>query len=124
MFLPCEIAVKTLVPAIRSAIAKELIQTCRLKQKDVATILGVTQTAVSKYFRNRRGIALNVEEIEEVHLMIKEIVGQLANGDMSKYELVSKLCVACEVLRQKGFMCDFCKRSDSSVNYKECLVCH
>jgi len=124
MLLPCEVAVKSLIPALRSAIARELVQSYGLKQKDVATLLGVTQTAVSKYTRHVRGIVLKVEEVEEIQPTLKEIVVSLVNGRMSKYELVARFCVACEVLRRRGLMCELCKRSDPSINIQQCFVCH
>jgi len=123
MLLPCEVAVKSLVPALRSAIARELTQTYGLKQKDVANLLGVTQTAVSKYTRHVRGTVLKIEGIEEVQPTLKEIVISLANGRMSKYELVAKFCVACEIIRQKRLMCELCKLSDPSIDIKQCSVC-
>jgi len=123
MLLPCEVAVRSLVPAIRSAIARELTQTYGLKQKDVANLLGVTQTAVSKYTRQVRGALLKIEEIEEVQPTIKEIVVLLVNGRMSKYELVGRFCVTCEIIRRKRLMCELCKRSDPSIEIQECFVC-
>ncbi len=124
MLLPCEVAVRSLVPALRSAIARELTQTHGLKQKDVASLLGVTQTAVSKYTRHVRGTVLKIEEVEEVQPTIKEIVVSLANGSMSKYELVTKFCVACEIIRQKGLMCELCKMSDPTIDVQQCFACH
>ena len=124
MILPCEVAVKSLVPALRSAIARELTQTYGLKQKDVANLLGVTQTAVSKYTRHVRGTVLKIEGVEEVQPTLKEIVVSLANGRMSKYELAAKFCVACEIIRQKGLMCELCKLSDPTIDVQQCFVCH
>ena len=124
MLLPCEVAVKSLVPAIRSAIARELTQSYGLKQKDVAILLGVTQTAVSKYTRHVRGVVLKFEDVEEVQPTLKEITVSLANGRMSKYELVAKLCVACEIVRRRGLMCELCRRSDPSIDVQQCFVCH
>ena len=124
MLLPCEVAVRSLVPAIRSAIARELTQSYGLKQKDVARLLGVTQTAVSKYTRHVRGIVLKIEDVEEIQPTLKEIVVSLVNGHMTKYELVAKFCVACEIIRRKGLMCELCKLSDPSIDIQQCLVCH
>jgi hypothetical protein len=95
-----------------------------LKQKDVAKLLGVTQTAVSKYTRHVRGAVIKIEEVEEVQPTIKEIVVSLANGSMSKYEFVTKFCVACEIIRQKGLMCELCKLSDPTIDVQQCFVCH
>jgi predicted transcriptional regulator len=123
MVLPCEVAVKSVVPAIRSAIARELTQSYRLKQKDVAQLLGITQTAVSKYNRRNRGTVIQVEKLDETQLVLKETVESLANGDMNKYELAVKLCRICEIIRQKGHMCSLCKRSDPNIDNQQCIIC-
>jgi predicted transcriptional regulator len=121
--LPCEVAVKSVIPAIRSAIARELIQSHNLKQKDVAEVLGVTQTAVSKYTRFYRGTVIEVERIEEANLVLQETVVLLAKGNMDKYELAEKLCTICAIIREKGVMCELCSLSDPDIDYKRCIVC-
>lgn len=123
MLLPCEVAVKSVIPAIRSAIAIELTKTYGLKQKDVANLLGVTQTAVSKYTRHVRGTAFNIEKAEEVQPTLKELVVSLANGQMSKYEIVERLCLTCKIIRRKRLMCKLCQRSDPTIDVQQCFVC-
>lgn len=123
MVQPCEIAVKSLVPSIRSALARELTQTHGLKQKDVASLLGVTQSAVSKYTTSVRGALLKIENTEEVRPMIKEMVVSLANGRMPRYEFMRRFCEVCEIIRRQRLMCELCKRSDPSFDVLECFVC-
>jgi predicted transcriptional regulator len=123
MVLPCEVAVKSVVPAIRSAIARQLTQSFGLKQKDVAQLLGVTQTAVSKYTSHTRGTVLEVEKIEDTQLVLKETVVSLANGQMNKYQLTVKLCRICEIIRKKGLMCKLCALSDPTIDNQQCIVC-
>lgn len=123
MLLPCEIAVKSLVPAIRSVIARELTQTYGLKQKDAATLLGITQTAVSKYITGVRGAIVKIEDVKKVRPIIMETASLLVKGSLSKYELVGRFCVACEIIRRERLMCELCKRSDPSIDVKQCYVC-
>ena len=123
MVLPCEVAVKSVVPAIRSAIARELTQSHGLKQKDVAQLLGITQTAVSKYTSHSRGAVLQVEKVKSTQLVLKETIESLANGQMSKYELVAKLCLICDIIRQEGLMCKLCALSDPEIDKQQCIVC-
>ena len=123
MLVPCEVAVKSVVPAIRCAIAKQLIQTYGLKQKDVAIMLGITQTAVSKYTRHVRGRVLKIEDVNEVQPLIVETAASLANGYISRFELVKKFCVACAMIRRNGLMCELCKRSDPSLDIQHCNIC-
>ena len=123
MTLPCEVAVKSVIPAIRSAIARELTQSYGLKQQDVAELLGITQTAVSKYTRFYRGTVIEVQRIEEANVILKETASLLANGQMSKYELVEKLCTICGIIREKGVMCELCSLSDPTIDNSKCIVC-
>jgi predicted transcriptional regulator len=123
MLLPCEVAVKSVIPAIRSAIARELTQTYGLKQQKVAELLGVTQTAVSKYTSHCRGTVIEIKEVEEVQPILNETVISLANGDMNKYELAEKLCIVCGMIRRRGLMCKLCALSDPDIDNSKCIVC-
>ena len=123
MVLPCEVAVKSVIPAIRSAIARELTETHGLKQKEVAELLGVTQTAVSKYTSHCRGAIFEVTEVQGVQPIIKKTVLLLANSEITKYELAEKLCLVCGIIRQSGLMCILCKVSDPNIDTSKCVVC-
>ena len=123
MLLPCEVAVKSVIPAIRSAIARELTQSYGLKQQEVAELLGITQTAVSKYTSHCRGAVLEVREVTNVQAILKETVFSLANGEMSKYELAEKLCKVCSIIRHSGLMCELCELSDPAIDNNKCIVC-
>ena len=123
MLLPCEVAVKSVIPAIRSAIARDLTQNYGLKQKEVAELLGVTQTAVSKYTSHCRGAIFEVTEVDGVEPIFKKTVLLLANGDMNKYELVEKLCTVCNIIRKSGLMCILCKVSDPNIDNSQCISC-
>jgi len=121
--IPCEIAVKSVIPALRAYVAKELTQSYELKQTDIAKLLGITQTAVSKYTRHVRGAVIQVEKIDEVQVIVKEMCVSLVSKDMSRNELVRQFCTACKAIRQKRLMCELCKRSDPTINIHQCVVC-
>jgi len=121
--MPCEVAVKSVIPALRAYVAKELTESYGLKQTDIAKFLGITQTAVSKYTRHVRGAVLQVENIDEVHVIVKEMCVSLVNGDMARNEIVKHLCAACKTIRRKRLMCRLCKRSDPTIDIRECVIC-
>jgi len=123
LILPCEVAVKSVIPAIRSAIARELTQSYGLKQKKVAKLLGVTQTAVSKYTKHCRGAIFEVTDVEGVQPILNKTVFSLANDEMDKYELAESLCVICGKIRQSGLMCILCGVSDPDIDKNRCIVC-
>src|SRR5260370_23081970 len=54
LIIPCEVASKSVIPALRALVARELIEEYGLKQEQVATKLGETQAAVNKYQHQSR----------------------------------------------------------------------
>jgi predicted transcriptional regulator len=123
MKLPCEVAVKSVVPAIRALLAKELTETHEMKQVEAAKLLGITQTAISKYTHHVRGRILRIEEEAKVRLFVKKTAASLANGELSRAGLVLRICDACKVVREKGLMCDLCKRANPTLDIKHCELC-
>lgn len=123
MMIPCEIAVKSVIPAIRAYVAKELTQTYKMKQTDVANLLGITQTAISKYVRDVRGRVIKIDQTEDIRNMMNEIASKVADEKISGPQLTIRFCEVCKTVRQNGFMCELCQRSDPTLNIRTCRVC-
>lgn len=123
MIMPCEVAVRSVVPAIRALVAIELTYTYELKQNDVAKLLGITQTAVSKYIHRVRGNVFAIENVKEIQPVVKHMAVSLTNGNMSRSELMSNFCKVCQIIRQKKLMCEYCRRSDPLVGVEDCSFC-
>jgi predicted transcriptional regulator len=123
LLAPCEIAVKSVIPAIRAYIAKQLVQTYKMKQTDVAGLLGITQTAVSKYVGNVRGQAVGIDQESEVERMMNEIASRLADKKTSGSQLTLEFCAVCRAVRRNGQMCELCERSDPKLRSVSCKAC-
>ncbi len=123
MMTPCEIAVKSVIPAIRAYVAKELTQTHKMKQNDVANLLGITQTAISKYVRDVRGQAIKIDQTEKIRNMMNEIALSVADEKISGSQLTMRFCEVCISVRRNGLMCGLCKRFDPTIDVKTCLLC-
>jgi uncharacterized protein len=121
--VPCEVAVKSVIPAIRAYIAKQLIQTYDMKQTDVAGLLGITQTAVSKYVGNVRGQALKIDQEDEIQNMMNKIASRIADKKTSGSQLMTEFCAVCIEVRRNGQMCELCKRSDPEIRRISCNLC-
>lgn len=123
MIIPCEIAVKSVIPAIRAAMAKELVEKYSLKQNQVAEALGISQSAVSKYTRQVRGHVIKIDDIEEIQPLINNMITLLINGNLQRAELLGLFCLTCMTIRKKGLMCQFCQRTDPKIEIEKCGVC-
>ncbi len=123
MPLPCEFAVRSVVPAMRALVARELSTVYHLKQEDVALRLGITQSAVSQYMRNARGKAIAIDGIEEVQDLVRGLADGLARDALSKRQITRQYCEACQIIREKRVLCSLHKRLDPTVNPEECDAC-
>lgn len=123
MLTPCEVAVKSVIPAIRAYVAKELTRTHKMKQTDIANMLGITQTAISKYIRHVRGRAITIDQTEEIQNMMDDIALRIANEKITGPQLTLEFCEVCRVVRLNGLMCKLCKLSDQTLDIAMCNVC-
>ena len=123
MILPCEVAVRCVVPAVKALIAKELIEEKGLKQGQVAEILGISQSAVSRYSRKARGQAIRVDEIEGVQTYVNSMVVLLLERKCRSMELLQLFCQTCSAVRRTALMCAFCKKTDPNIKIEECRFC-
>ncbi len=123
MIPPCEIASKTIVPAIKATIAIEMVERHRLKQNHIAKILGISQSAVSKYTRGVRGHIINIERVARIQPLLADMVDLLLEENTDRTTFLKLFCTTCSVVRQEGLMCKFCQRTEPEVKMEECKFC-
>jgi hypothetical protein len=123
LILPCEVAVKSVIPAIKALMAKELVEEHGLKQDQVAEILGISQSAVSKYSRKVRGYAIKLDDVAEVQPLINDMIILLMNGTYRRTDFLELFCQTCLAIRKTSLMCKFCQKSDPKIKIEECGFC-
>jgi predicted transcriptional regulator len=123
MLLPCEVAVKSLLPAVRSVLAKQLTARHGLKQVEVAKLLGVSQPAISLYSKKMRGKALDLERDGEVKTLIEDLADSLAKGGLSYRDFTLKFCSICKTTRAKGLLCNMHRALDPTFDTEKCKLC-
>lgn len=117
---PCEIVSRYVLPAIRALIARRLIEQYGYTQLDTAKILGMTQSAMSRYIALERGGKIKVTK--KINKLINDIAKNIVKGNLSQEKLIKKLCYTCETFKKSG---EFCKihREFSPTIPKTCKIC-
>jgi len=123
MSMPCEVAVKCVLPVIRAMLAKELITKNRMKQSQVAEILRVSQPAISLYSRKIRGTAISLENDEDIGKLVSNVAAALAEDKLSRRDMIPKYCEICKTIRAKGLLCELHKAFDPTINIETCELC-
>lgn len=115
---PCELIVREILPISRAKIAKLLVNEYKWKQEDVADILGIKQSTVSRYISCNRG---DNEEVltffPEIQKYIETIVAEIHS---KKSNETSPFCDLCSEIRDKKEFCDLHKEH---FNLSECNIC-
>lgn len=83
----------------------------------------ISQSAVSRYLYRERGASIDVSRHPELMREIKALADEVAHGDLSWYDLESRLLrIALHALSRKYF-CSYHQRLDPEVNPATCRIC-
>lgn len=100
MEAPCQRIVWDVLPAIRAAIAVELVR-CGVSQADASKMLGIAPSAVSQYLSGKRGY--RIEFTGEVKESIERLAQDLKDRNVDN--LVERICDICRQLREGADRC-------------------
>ena len=97
MEAPCQKIVWDVLPAIRAAIAVELVR-CGVSQVEAARMLEIAPSAVSQYLSGKRGYRIEFED--DVKRTIALLAQDLKDG--KQIDLVKRICTICRQLRDEA----------------------
>ncbi len=123
MIIPCEVATKTVCPAIRALMAQTLIEKHNMNQIKVAQVLGVTQSAISKYSKKVRGTTIPIGNIPQVHELADQMISLLLAKPVHQTEVMRIFCQACTLIRSQGLMCPLCQQNQGP-QIENCSFCN
>jgi hypothetical protein len=95
MEAPCQKIVWDVLPAIRAAIAVELVK-CGVSQVEAARLLEIAPSAVSQYLSGKRGYRIEFEN--DIKQSIEQLARDLKEG--KDVNLVQRICNICHQLRE------------------------
>lgn len=108
---PCEIVVRSVLPAFRSLIARRLIENYNFSQVIAAKKLGTTQASISHYLKSKRGekMVKQLENSTSVQTIVDEISQGIAANKTSPLDAMLHFCTLCKTLRSGDLICDWHK---------------
>jgi len=94
-----------------------------MKEKQTAALLGISQSAISKYSHKVRGTALPIESAKEIQQIVDQMLNLLIHEPNKKTEVMRLFCQACTSIREHGLMCPFCQAHTPEADTKDCDFC-
>jgi uncharacterized protein len=116
--MPQEMEVWYLLPALRKELSTSFIKDFKLSQKDAASILGLSEGAISHYVKSKRANQLKFSSKEKA--IIKKYAGKMIKDKKNTIKYLYWLCIE---LRGCGCMCKLHRELDSSIK-GECAICN
>ncbi len=100
MEAPCQKIVWDVLPAIRAAIAVDLVR-CGVSQVEAARMLEIAPSAVSQYLSGKRGYRIEFED------EVKKSIAHLAQDliDKKQINVIERICGICRQLRDDEGSC-------------------
>ncbi len=102
ILLPCEYAVKSVIPSIRASIARVLVEDFKMSRYSAAKVLRTSPAAITNYLEKRRGdryvdTILGSEELRRLVIKSAEklIIIHEKEGREAYIEYQKALCMIC-----------------------------
>jgi len=117
------VGVKTVLPAVKAVMARSIVEKHGLNEKQTADLLGLSQSAVSRYVGRERGNILPLESSTAILALIDQMVTFLVKEPDKKAELLDLFCQTCTAIREKGLMCPYCQKEMPQKWAENCWFC-
>jgi predicted transcriptional regulator len=106
-----------------SVMARSMVEKHELNEKQTADLLGLSQSAISRYVGRERGNLLEIESTSEVLALIDQMVTSLIKEPENKMKVLELFCKTCTTIREKGLMCPKCQEEMPREWAEKCFFC-
>jgi len=117
-----EAAARYVYPALRRSLV-EILRERGLTQTQIAGLLHITQSAVSRYLKMDRGGLIDGRKFEDVEKELRDFAGEVVERKPSEYEIHARIVRITLEMLGKGYICSFHSKVDPEIDPKKCRVC-
>ena len=117
-----EVASRYIYPSLRRRLV-EVLREKGLRQTEIAGLLHITQSAVSRYLRMDRGALIDLTSFPDVDGEVKELAERIIRERPDEYTVHTELVKLSLEFLGKGYACSFHSKIDPEINPTECRVC-
>jgi len=119
-----EIGYRYVLPSVKRRLVELMLREYGCSQKEVAVLLGLSESAVSRYIASQRGYLVSVEEFKDIDRRIRGLAEVIATRRLTdKHAIYRSLYeVVLEVMAKK-YICQIHKDVDEGVDPTKCNIC-
>lgn len=118
-----ELAYRYVYPSVRRRLVQVLYLDFGLKQLEISRLLGLTQSAVSRYVTSSRGVFIDVSRFGDVDQAIRKLATEIVKSDLDRYSVQYELArITLKALGQ-GYLCGFHRKLEGDADLRKCRAC-
>lgn len=117
-----EVASRYVYPSLRRRLVEHLREK-GLKQTEIARLLHITQSAVSRYLNMDRGALIDISQFPDIDAELRSFAEEIIEKKPGEYEIHRRLMEISVKMLGKGYVCSFHAKIDPEINPSECNVC-
>ncbi len=118
-----EIAYRYVYPAVRRRLVSILYSEHKLTEIEIARLLHVSQSAISRYKNEARGRVVRVEDYPDIDEEVHKVARWIVDEKPGKYSIIRELTRITLRMLARGYICRYHREVDDSVEPGECRVC-
>ena len=113
-----------MLPAVKAIMARTIVEKHGYNEKQTANLLGLSQSAVSRYIGRERGAnLLAIENTSEILAIIDQMVSSVIKEPNNRAKILELFCKTCTAIREKGLMCPKCQKNMPAIWVDKCFFC-
>lgn len=117
-----EAVARYVYPSLRRRLV-EILRERGLTQTQIAGLLHITQSAVSRYLRMNRGALIEVEKFQDIDEKLKGLADTIVREKPDEYYIHGELVKIAVEMLGKGYVCSFHSKVDPEIDPKLCRIC-
>jgi len=117
-----EVASRYVYPSLRRRLVEHLRER-GLKQTEIAELLHITQSAVSRYLKEERGKLIDVSSFQDIDSEVEKLAERIIGERPGEYEIHTELVKLSLEFLGKGYGCSFHAEIDPEIDPEKCRVC-
>ncbi|MCD6559653.1 transcriptional regulator [Thermococci archaeon] len=117
-----EAAARYVYPALRRRLV-EILYERGFTQTQIAELLHITQSAVSRYLKMNRGALIDVKKFIDVEEKLRDFANEIVKEKPDEYAIHARIVEITIEMLGKGYVCSFHSKVDPEIDPKKCRVC-
>ncbi|AEC52560.1 hypothetical protein PNA2_1645 [Pyrococcus sp. NA2] len=117
-----EVASRYVYPSIRRRLVQALSEK-GLKQREIAKLLHISQSAVSRYLRMNRGSIIDISKFQDIDEEVKELAERVIRERPDEYKIHKELMRITIEFLKRGYGCSFHAKIDPEIDPQSCRIC-